>query len=226
MREGAVETFIAPDGGTTIVEWFNMTSVYVIYEQRKPVRQFSVGVGIKPVFRFDAGSLKAIVRPFVSNTAKIVDLTSGQDIATLHGHSNVMTGAAFSPEGRHIVTSSRDHTIRLWDVMTGSEIGRLPDDRERGLPPIFTPDGKRLALENIDAQRTTLLNLDPVNFVPAHMRRDYVCRERLSGADTFSDAEMEDPVLRSRDDLRNPCRAFGPLALEFYTDLLGIGRPR
>jgi hypothetical protein len=30
-------------------------------------------------------------------------------------------------------------------------------------------------------------------------------------------------VLRSRDDLRNPCRAFGPLTLEFYTDLLGIG---
>jgi hypothetical protein len=41
----------------------------------------------------------------------------------------------------------------------------------------------------------------------------------------FSDAEMEDPVLRSRSDLRNPCRVFGPLTLEFYTGLLGVGRP-
>jgi hypothetical protein len=223
MRERAVETFMAPDGGTMIAEWSNMTSVYVIYEQRKPVKQFRVGIGVKAVFRFDAGSLKAIVRPLVSNTAKIVDLTSGQEI-TLHGHSNVMTGAAFSPDGRHIVTDSRDHTIRLWDVATGSEIGRLPNDRERGLSPIFTPDGKRLVVESIEAQRTTLLNLDPVNFVAANLRRDYVCRERLVGADNFSDAEMEDPVLRSRGDLRNPCRAFGPLTLEFYADLLGLGR--
>jgi hypothetical protein len=45
------------------------------------------------------------------------------------------------------------------------------------------------------------------------------------GADTFSDAEMEDPALRSRNDMRNPCRVFGPLTLEFYTDLFGIRRP-
>ena len=62
-----------------------------------------------------------------------------------------------------------------------------------------------------------------MNFVAANMRRDYVCQERLVGADTFSDAEMEDPVLRSRGDLRNPCRAFGPLTLEFYADLFGLG---
>jgi WD40 repeat protein len=224
LSNGAVETFIAPDGRTTIVEWFNLPSVYVIYEQRKPVRQLSLGIGARPVFRFDVGSLKVIIRPLISNTAKIVDLTSGQEIATLRGHSNAMTGATFSPDGRFVVTDSRDHTIRLWDVTTGAEIGRLPDDRERGLPPIFTPNGKRLVVESIDAQRTMLLNLDPVNFVPADMRRDYVCRERLSGADTFSDAEMEDPVLRNREDLRNPCRAFGPLSLEFYADVLGMGR--
>ena len=220
-RDQAVETVIAADGRTIVVEWWsNMTSVFIIYQQRNPAKRLPVGPGVKAVFWLDAGSPRVIIRGLVSDRAKIVDLTSGRETELL-GHSNIMTGVAFSPDGRHVVTDSRDHTIRLWDVATGAEIGKLPDDRQRGLSPIFTPDGKRLLVENPDAQRTMLLNLDPVNFVPADMRRDYVCRARLSGADTFSDAEMEDPVLRSRDDLRNPCRAFGPLALEFYSDLFG-----
>jgi hypothetical protein len=47
-------------------------------------------------------------------------------------------------------------------------------------------------------------------------RRDYVCRERLIGAQSFTDEEMQDPILRGRDDLRNPCDRVGPLSFEYY----------
>ena len=32
-------------------------------------------------------------------------------------------GAAFSPDGRRILTASADHTTRVWNVDTGSQIG-------------------------------------------------------------------------------------------------------
>jgi WD40 repeat protein len=35
------------------------------------------------------------------------------------GHSNSVFSVAFSPDGKHIVSSSLDETIRLWDAQTG-----------------------------------------------------------------------------------------------------------
>jgi WD40 repeat protein len=224
LRERAVEAIASPDGRTIIVEWSVPPSRYVIYEDRRAGKPFQTGILDRPVFRFEGNTVRAIAETFMSNTARIVDLTSRKEIARLRGHTNFIAGAAFRPDGRSIVTGSRDRTIRLWDTDTGAEIGRLPDDRPWGAPPIFTPDGKRLVIQNPDTQRTVLLNLDPVNFVPASARRDYICRERLVGAQAFTDQEMEDPVLRTRDDLRNPCRAFGPFAIEYYTRALGISR--
>ena len=34
-----------------------------------------------------------------------------------------VTSAAFSPDGRRIVTASADNTARLWDAETGKPIG-------------------------------------------------------------------------------------------------------
>jgi len=43
-----------------------------------------------------------------------------------------------------------------------------------------------------------------------------VCRERLIGAPSFSDREMQDPLLRGREELRNPCDRLGPLSASYY----------
>ena len=34
-----------------------------------------------------------------------------------------MSSAAFSPDGKRIVTASEDKTARLWDAETGQQIG-------------------------------------------------------------------------------------------------------
>src|SRR5271163_1585223 len=40
-------------------------------------------------------------------------------IQTLAGHLDVVFAVAFSPDGRRIVSGSRDKTIKVWDTTTG-----------------------------------------------------------------------------------------------------------
>ena len=45
--------------------------------------------------------------------------------AVLKAHSGAVLVAAFSPDGRRIVTASSDHTARIWDAATGKQIAAL-----------------------------------------------------------------------------------------------------
>jgi len=52
-------------------------------------------------------------------------MKDGQEIRTLIGHSNSVYGAAFSPDGEIIASSSWDKTIKIWRVKDGQEIRTL-----------------------------------------------------------------------------------------------------
>jgi WD40 repeat protein len=43
-------------------------------------------------------------------------------IATLKGHSDAIYSLAFTPDGKHVVTGSGDHNIKVWDSATGKEV--------------------------------------------------------------------------------------------------------
>jgi WD40 repeat protein len=59
--------------------------------------------------------------------------------------------AAFSPNGKRIVTASRDKTARLWDAATGTPIGE-PFKGHAGyvMTAAFSPDGKRIVTASAD----------------------------------------------------------------------------
>ena len=57
--------------------------------------------------------------------AHIWDVASGKEITTLTGHQSVVSSAAFSPDGRRVVTASADTTAIIWDASTGDQIAVL-----------------------------------------------------------------------------------------------------
>jgi WD40 repeat protein/serine/threonine protein kinase len=67
---------------------------------------------------------------------------------TLRGHTESVTGAAFSRDGKTLATSSFDHSVQLWDF--GSQRhSKLVGSKEYSAV-VITPDGKTLAIVERD----------------------------------------------------------------------------
>jgi len=73
------------------------------------------------------------------------DVATGEPIGTLEGHRGYVTDLQFTPDGRHLVSSSTDQTIRLWDWPEAREVAVLrghPDEVD-GLA--VCPEGSTIA---------------------------------------------------------------------------------
>lgn len=55
----------------------------------------------------------------MDQTAKIWDLETGKEVATLKGHTGEIVSLNFSAEGDRLITGSFDFTARIWDTNTG-----------------------------------------------------------------------------------------------------------
>jgi WD40 repeat protein len=69
---------------------------------------------------------------------------------TLVGHSDQVISAAFSPDGKRIVTGSMDETARLWEANTGKEVLALRGHTAFVSSVAFSPDGKRIVTASGD----------------------------------------------------------------------------
>ncbi len=93
------------------------------------------------------------------DTARIWDVKTGRTLHVLGarhnsdtsvGHTDWLTSASFSADGRLVATSSDDNTARLWDAHTGKMLKVLEGHGDWLTDASFSPDGGRLATSSLD----------------------------------------------------------------------------
>lgn len=93
--------------------------------------------------------------PGLDDSARIWDTETGEERQRFVGHRDWVLSAAFSPDGRRVLTASggnvvqgrmtlpgTDNTVRLWDVYTGKEIARFDGHTSVVTKVFFSVDGR------------------------------------------------------------------------------------
>lgn len=70
-------------------------------------------------------------------------------------HTGGINQLAFSPDGKLLATASDDHTVKLWDAVTGEEIQTLTQHSEAVVKVSFSDDGNVLATMGEDTNLIT-----------------------------------------------------------------------
>ncbi len=83
------------------------------------------------------------------NTARVLSAASGELVDTLSGHTGLVLSAAYAPDDRRIVTSSSDHTARVWATQPRGELLVL-NHANRVTSAVFSRDGERVVTSSYD----------------------------------------------------------------------------
>jgi WD40 repeat protein/serine/threonine protein kinase len=152
-------------GDHTIVLWDAETG-----QQRSVLKGHSDAV-LSVAFRKDG---KQLASGSEDRTIRIWNVPADGTAATgkqtaamvIKGHSGPVDGVAFSPDGRRVATaggSSTDHTVKVWDLVTGQELLNFPD---QFAPILFSPTGENLICSGGPWHTVRLLQSAPIDDQP------------------------------------------------------------
>ena len=82
-------------------------------------------------------------RDGTDSAIRVWDVETGKEVCKLEGHKGIVWSVAVSPNGRYVLSGSRDSTTILWDARTGAEIRRFRGHSGGVDCVAFLPDGRR-----------------------------------------------------------------------------------
>jgi WD40 repeat protein len=86
-----------------------------------------------------------LVAAGVADNVVVYDARTGKQLGVLAGHTDTVTGVAFSPDGKLIASSSRDRDARVWDAKSLKLVKILRRHTAFVSGVAFSPDGRWLA---------------------------------------------------------------------------------
>jgi WD40 repeat protein len=107
------ETLVAGELGGVLRIWDPATG--------KERRRFDQFLGTVTAFAFaPRGRSLAVVDGQAA--VRLIDLDSGKNLVTTHGHRSDVSSLSVTPDSRTVVTISYDRTLRFWELATGREL--------------------------------------------------------------------------------------------------------
>lgn len=94
-----------------------------------------------------SGQLAGVV---CGTNIQIWHLGTARPVLTMSGHTDRVTAAAWSPDGRYLASSSIDETARIWNASTGRSILVLSGHTHWVQAVAWSPDGRQLATCGLD----------------------------------------------------------------------------
>jgi WD40 repeat protein len=133
---------------------------------------------------FDPSSPLLAVSRWLAGEVETWDTETGEQVATLAGHTSQAVDLSFSHDGSRLATAGADGTVRLWDPHSGRQQLVLRGTEGEVGTAVFSPDGSKLASAGADGLvRIWALDLDDViGIAEARLTRAFTeeeCRQYL-----------------------------------------------
>ncbi|NJR41442.1 MAG: hypothetical protein HC767_01050 [Akkermansiaceae bacterium] len=96
------------------------------------------------------GSTLATSSDIMDNSVKLWNTETGALRQSLKGHSEMVSAAAWSPDGTMLATASHDGTTRLWSNRTGAIIHVLEGHTHHVVSVAWTPRGDEVLTASED----------------------------------------------------------------------------
>ncbi len=110
----------------------------------EPVYRLQMAAGVDAVAMAADG--KHLAAALADKTIRLLDATSGRELAKCEGHDGTITALTFSPDGNLLASAASDRTVRAWSLTSGCEAA----GREATLGVVqnlaFSPNSAALAL--------------------------------------------------------------------------------
>jgi WD40 repeat protein len=107
----------------------------------------------------------------IDPVADLLDISSRNKIRSFTGHTDSIDSAAFSSDGKWLVTGSRDNTARIWEVDSGKLLMTLLSATAGDMQTVaFSPDGTKVLTGSKTVRLWSMTSDDPQQqtiFTPA-----------------------------------------------------------
>ena len=154
---GGIGLDFSPDGrhvastsfGSPITAWDVATGKVLfsfggINTKKNERRSVDLRVTYSPDGRFLLGDSAGSV------PCNLLDAQTGAFIRDLAGKAGTLYALAFSPDGSRLAGAMNDHSVRIWDTLTGQETLALTGHTSSVVAVTFSPDGRALASAGLD----------------------------------------------------------------------------
>jgi WD40 repeat protein len=151
-------------GPSPLVEVFDTSTGARIATCGEPRKNMLLGLDFSP-----EGTRIAAARSEDSRV-RVFDADSGRSVSVLEGHTAMVRGVAYSPDGRRLASCGEDQTVRVWDTASGQLLQTLRGHTGGVDCVAFSPEGRRLVSGGSDStvRRWSASGGEPVLVLQGH----------------------------------------------------------